>query len=109
MFKWSSIVNIFNHKNYTMMVLLIALCLYSFGEVKRAKKEIKQLETEQTRLIKKESELIADVIRRSKEMGVKNEELKRYIKVLEEQRQTDACLSSPVNDNVRRLLHEAGI
>lgn len=96
-------------KNHIMIILVIILNVYLFKDNIKSNKEIKKLEAEQAKLIRKESQMLNDVINRSEELKTKNEELIYYIQTLEAEKETDRCLSSPINDNVRRLLYEAGI
>lgn len=99
--------------NILLPILIILFFLFNYRNLKKELKyldeEIKVLETEKTLLLKSIDDGFRDIQKRSEELGVRNEELKGYIQLLEEQQQEDKCLSSPVNANTRRLLQDAGI
>ena len=92
-----------------VFILILTLNIYFYKKYKTAAAEIKRLEAEQAALIKQEGELVKDIINRSEELKNKNEELIYYIKILEANKDSDECLSSPVGNNIRELLYEAGI
>lgn len=99
--------------NIVIPILLILFLLFNYKNLKRELKylneEIKELETEKSILLKSIDDGFRDIQKRNEELGVRNEELKTYIQLLEEQQKEDKCLSSPINANTRRLLYEAGI
>ncbi len=94
-------------------ILLILFLLFNYRnsmrEINYLDEEIKELETEKSILLKSIDDGFKDIQKRNEELGVRNEELKGYIQLLEEQQKEDKCLSSSINANTRRLLHEAGI